>query len=32
MTGRVEIPFYNAEDFDRVFEIIAGRSAASVVS
>jgi ParB family chromosome partitioning protein len=32
MRGRIEIPFYGAEDFERVFEIIAGRSAAEVVS
>jgi ParB family chromosome partitioning protein len=30
--GRIEIPFYNAEDFDRVFELLARRSAAEVVS
>lgn len=32
VTGRIEIPFYSAEDFERVFEIVAGKSAASVVS
>lgn len=32
ITGRIEIPFYNAEDFDRVFELLARRSAAEVVS
>jgi ParB family transcriptional regulator, chromosome partitioning protein len=30
--GRVEIPYYGAEDFERVFEILAGRSATDVVS
>jgi ParB family transcriptional regulator, chromosome partitioning protein len=32
MKGRIEIPFYGAEDFERLFEIIAGRAAAEVVS
>jgi ParB family transcriptional regulator, chromosome partitioning protein len=30
--GRIEIPFHNAEDFDRIFEIISGESATDVVS
>jgi ParB family chromosome partitioning protein len=30
--GRIEIPFYGAEDFERLFEVLAGRSAADVVS
>jgi ParB family transcriptional regulator, chromosome partitioning protein len=30
--GRVEIPYYGAEDFERIFEILAGRSATDVVS
>jgi len=30
--GRIEIPFYGAEDFERVFEIVSGKSAAEVVS
>lgn len=30
--GRIEIPFYSADDFDRVFELLARRSAAEVVS
>lgn len=32
MKGRLEIPFYGAEDFERLFEILAGRSAMDVVS
>jgi len=32
MTGRIEIPFYSAEDFERVFEMVAGKTTASVVS
>jgi ParB family chromosome partitioning protein len=32
MRGVVEIPFYNSEDFERVFELIVGRSATEVVS
>ena len=32
MKGRLEIPFYGAEDFERLFEILAGRSAIDVVS
>jgi len=31
-TGKIEIPFHGAEDFERVFEIVTGRSAADVVS
>ena len=30
--GRIEIPFLDAEDFERLFELIAGSSAADVVS
>lgn len=30
--GRIEIPFYNAEDFERIYEILVGRSAAEAVS
>jgi len=30
--GRIEIAFYSAEDFERVFEIVSGQSAAEVVS
>jgi ParB family chromosome partitioning protein len=30
--GTIEIPFYNAEDFERVYELLAGRSAAEIVS
>jgi len=26
MKGRIEIPFYGAEDFERVFELLTGRS------
>lgn len=32
MKGRIEIPFFGAEDFERVFELLAGRSASDVVS
>jgi len=32
MRGRIEIPFFGAEDFERVFELLAGRSATDVVS
>jgi ParB family chromosome partitioning protein len=32
MSGRIEIPFYNAEDFERVFEMISGKSTANIVS
>ncbi|HEU5210929.1 MAG TPA: ParB/RepB/Spo0J family partition protein [Longimicrobiales bacterium] len=32
MKGKLEIPFYGAEDFERLFEILAGRSALDVVS
>ena len=31
-SGHIEIPFYGVEDFERVFEIVAGRPAADVVS
>jgi ParB family transcriptional regulator, chromosome partitioning protein len=30
--GRIEIPFFGAEDFGRIFELIAGQSATDVVS
>lgn len=30
--GKVEIPFYGNEDFERVFEIMTGRSASEIVS
>jgi ParB family chromosome partitioning protein len=30
--GKIEIPFYGSEDFERVFEIITGKPAADVVS
>ncbi len=30
--GCIEIPFYGAEDFERVFELVAGKSAVDVVS
>lgn len=32
MTGRIEIPFHGAEDFERLFEILARRPALDVVS
>jgi ParB family chromosome partitioning protein len=32
MRGRIEVPFYGAEDFERLFEILAGRSTLDVVS
>jgi ParB family transcriptional regulator, chromosome partitioning protein len=32
MKGRIEIPFYGAEDFERIFELLVGRAAADVVS
>jgi ParB family chromosome partitioning protein len=32
MRGRIEIPFLGAEDFDRVFELLAGQSASDVAS
>lgn len=32
MKGKLEIPFYGAEDFERLFEILAGRSALDVLS
>jgi len=31
-TGRIEIPYYSAEDFERVFELVVGKSATDVVS
>lgn len=30
--GRIEIPFFSAEDFERIFELMAGQSATDVVS
>jgi ParB family transcriptional regulator, chromosome partitioning protein len=30
--GRIEIPFYNLDDFDRIYEILAGQTASDVVS
>jgi ParB family transcriptional regulator, chromosome partitioning protein len=30
--GRIEIPFYNLDDFDRIYEILAGQPASDVVS
>lgn len=30
--GRIEIPFFGAEDFERIFELMAGQSATDVVS
>ncbi len=30
--GRIEISFYGAEDFERIFELVAGKSAGQVVS
>ena len=32
MKGRIEIPFYGAEDFERLFELLAGQPATDVVS
>jgi hypothetical protein len=32
MRGRIEIPFFGAEDFERIFELLAGQSATDVVS
>ena len=29
--GVIEIPFFNAEDFERVFELLAGRPASDIV-
>ena len=30
--GRIEIPFFGAEDFERIFELMAGQSATDVIS
>lgn len=30
--GRIEVPFFGAEDFERIFELLAGQSATDVVS
>jgi len=32
MRGRIEIPFFGAEDFERIFELLAGHAASDVVS
>ena len=32
MNGKIEIPFFGAEDFERVFEMLVGRNATEVVS
>ncbi|HEX7050903.1 MAG TPA: ParB/RepB/Spo0J family partition protein [Longimicrobiales bacterium] len=32
MKGRIEIPFYSAEDFERIYELLVGTSAVEVVS
>jgi ParB family chromosome partitioning protein len=32
LKGSIEIPFYNADDFDRIYELLAGRPAAEIVS
>ena len=32
MKGKIEIPFHGAEDFERLFELLAGHSAGDVVS
>ncbi len=32
LKGTIEIPFYNAEDFDRIYELLTGRPAAEIVS
>jgi ParB family transcriptional regulator, chromosome partitioning protein len=32
MKGRIEIPFHGAEDFERIYELVAGRPAGDVVS
>jgi ParB family chromosome partitioning protein len=32
MKGTIEIPFYNAEDFERVFELLVGRTATEIAS
>ena len=31
MTGTIEIPFYNAEDFERLFELLTGQPASDIV-
>lgn len=31
-SGRIEIPFYDAEDFERVFELVTGKSTVDAVS
>jgi ParB family transcriptional regulator, chromosome partitioning protein len=30
--GRIEVSFYDADDFERVFELLAGKPAVEVVS
>ncbi len=32
LNGRIEIPFYGTEDFERIFEILVGKTAAEVLS
>ena len=32
LRGRIEIPYYTAEDFERIFELLAGTPASDVVS
>jgi hypothetical protein len=32
MKGRIEIPFYGAEDFERLYELLVGEPAAEAVS
>ncbi|HEX6939253.1 MAG TPA: ParB/RepB/Spo0J family partition protein [Longimicrobiales bacterium] len=32
MKGKIEIPFYGAEDFERIYELLVGRPAAETVS
>jgi ParB family chromosome partitioning protein len=32
MKGRIEIPFYGAEDFERIYELLVGAPASEVVS
>lgn len=32
MKGKIEIPFYDAEDFERIYELLVGESAAEAVS
>jgi hypothetical protein len=32
MKGRIEVPFYGAEDFERIYELLVGAPASDVVS